>query len=198
MTAIQWIKTIEKQSADFNKSIFTTTELASLSGQPRHFLLVQLSRLVKKGVLIRYKRGLYGKKEQPVEELVPYLDSSAYCTGQYALFTHGLTTQIPNAVTCFTKRHHCRNRILSAGSHTFEFFKPGAAIYSFPESGIAPPEQAFCDYVYFCRNRGLNPSSLATFRKLSGLNGKVIDTILLHYPKTVQKEVMGLLGKTIF
>jgi hypothetical protein len=85
MTAVQWIKTLEKQHRDYNKSVFTTTEMASLSGQSRHFLLVQLSRLVKKGVLIRYKRGLYGEKEQPVEELIPYLDSSAYCTGHYAL-----------------------------------------------------------------------------------------------------------------
>lgn len=193
MTAIQWIKTLEKQCRDFNKSVFTTTELASLSGHDRHFLLVQLSRLVKKGVLIRYKRGLYGEKEQPVEKLIPYLDSSAYCTGQYALFKHGLITQIPTTVTCFTKRHHCRNRTISAGPNTFEFFKPRTAIHSCPESKMASPEQAFCDYVYYCRNRGLNPSSISTFRKLSGLNKKEIDKILIHYPKTVQKEVLQLL-----
>lgn len=194
MTAFQWIKTLEKQHRDFNKSVFTTTELASLSGQSRRFLLVQLSRLVKKGVLIRYKRGLYGEKEQPVEELVPYLDSSAYCTGHYALFKYGLITQIPTTVTCFTKRHHGRNRIISAGSETFEFFKPRAAIYSCPESKIAFPEQAFCDYVYYCRDRGLNPSSISTFRKLSGLNKMIIKNIYGNYPKTVQKEVTQLLG----
>lgn len=193
MTAIQWIKTLQKQSRDFNKSVFTTTELASLSGQSRHFLLVQLSRLVKKGVLIRYKRGLYGEKEQPVEELVPYLDSSAYCTGHYALFKYGLTTQIPTTVTCFTKRHHCRNRIISAGSNKFEFFKPRESIYSCPESKMALPEQAFCDYVYYCRNRGLNPSSISTFRNLSSLNKKETGKILINYPKTVQREVLMLL-----
>jgi hypothetical protein len=195
MTAIQWIKTLEKQYRDFNKSVFTTTELASLSGQSRHFLLVQLSRLVKKGVLIRYKRGLYGEKEQPVEELIPYLDSSAYCTGQYALFKYGLTTQIPTTVTCFTKRHHCRNRIISAGSNTFEFFKPKAAIYSCPESKMAMPEQAFCDYVYYCRNRGLNPSSISTFRKLSSLNKMEVEKICINYPGTVQKEAVQILGR---
>ena len=193
MTTIQWIKTLEKQNRDFNKSVFTTTELASLSGQSRHFLLVQLSRLVKKGVLIRYKRGLYGGKEQSVEELVPYLDSSAYCTGQYALFKYGLTTQIPTTVTCFTKRRHCRKRIISAGLNNFEFFKPKAAIHSCPESKMALPEQAFCDYVYYCRNRGLNASSISTFRKLSSLNKKEIDKILINYPETVHKEVLQLL-----
>jgi hypothetical protein len=57
------------------------------------------------------------------------------------------------------------------------------------------PEQAFCDYVYYCRNRGLNPSSISTFRKLSGLNKMVIDKIFGNYPKTVQKEVVQILGR---
>ena len=145
MTSVQWVKLLEKQHREFNKSVYTVTELMSLSGLKRDYLLVQLSRLVKKGVLIRYRYGLYGISECSPEQIVPYLDSSAYCTGQYALFKHGFITQIPTAITCFTKRHHCRNRIFSAGSNKYEFFKPMSHIHSCPEFGMASPEQAFCE-----------------------------------------------------
>jgi predicted transcriptional regulator of viral defense system len=145
VTSIQWVRLLEKQYREFNKPVYSVTELASLSGLARHSLLVQLSRLVKKGVMVRYGHGLYGISEYSPEQVIAYLDSSAYCTGHYALFKYGFVTQIPTTVTCFTKRHHCRNRIVSAGPDRYEFIKPAPRIYSYPESGMASPEQAFCD-----------------------------------------------------
>ncbi|MBN2187969.1 MAG: type IV toxin-antitoxin system AbiEi family antitoxin domain-containing protein [Chitinispirillaceae bacterium] len=193
MTGIQWVKLLEKQYREYNKPVYTVTELASLSGSARHSLLVQLSRLVKRGVLVRYKHGLYGIAQYPPEQVIAYLDPSAYCTGHYALYKQGFVTQIPSTVTCFTKKHHCRNRIFSAGPDRYEFFKPASRIYSHPGSGMAPPEQAFCDYVYFCRNRGFKASSVSTFRKLSSLDKQKVEKLLAHYPKTVLKEASQLL-----
>jgi len=193
MNSFQWIKLLDEQNKKFNKAVFTVTELMSLSGMTRHYLSVQLGRLVKRGVLTRYRHGLYGRSECPPEQIVHYIDPSAYCTGHYALYKHGFVTQIPTTVTCFTKRHHCRNRMISAGSVKYEFVKSAPGIYSYPISRIASPEQAFCDYVYFCRNRGMSFSSLSTFRKLSNLDKNKVETILAHYPKTVHNEAMHFL-----
>jgi hypothetical protein len=187
MTAVQWIRLLEKQYRDYNKSVYTVTELMAISGLKRNYLLNQLCSLVKRKVLIRYKYGLYGVIDCSPEQLLPYMDSSAYCTGHYALFKHGYVTQIPSTVTCFTKRHYGQNRIKSAGGKRYEFFKPRTFNQTCQE--IASPEQALCDYVYFCRNRGLSFSSLVTFRKLSNLNREKIKGILINYPKTVQDEL---------
>jgi hypothetical protein len=194
MTSVQWIKLLERQSRDFNKLVFAITELTALSGLKRPSLSVQLSRLTKAGVFIRYGHGLYGIQEYPPELIIGYLDAAAYCTGHYALFKHGFITQMPTVVACFTNRHHGRSRIVSAGANTFEFVMPGAGIYRHPvSSALASPEQAFCDFIFICRNRGITPDSVVTMRKTANLNKKEIERLLENYSNTVHEEALRLL-----
>lgn len=56
---------------------------------------------------------------------------------------------------------------------------------------LAPPAQALCDLVYTSRNRGLDPRSLYTFRKLEQL--PIPPDLLARYPNTVQRHVGMLL-----
>jgi hypothetical protein len=198
MTGVQWIKTLEHQSRDLNKPVFSITELTALSGLKRSSLSVQLSRLTKAGVFVRLGHGLYGVEEQPPELIIGYLDPSAYCTGHYALFKYGMITQSPTVITCFTNKHHGRSRIMSVGARTFEFVKPAPDIYRHPASrALAPPQQAFCDFVFVCRNRGVSPASIVTLRKLSNLNMQEIRRLLANYPATVRSETLRLLGGKI-
>jgi hypothetical protein len=195
MTGVQWIKLLERQSRESNKPIFTVTELTALCGLKRASLSVQLSRLTKAGVFFRYGHGLYGIAEYAPEIVVGYLDSAAYCTGHYALFKYGFITQVPSVVTCFTNKHHGRSRIRTVGSFTYEFVMPSSAIYNPPEpDALASPEQAFCDFVFICRNRGITPASIVTLRKLATLNRQEIKRLLKNYPATVRSEALRILS----
>jgi hypothetical protein len=196
MTGVQWIKVLERQSKELNKPVFSVTELTALAGLKRPSLSVQLSRLTKAGIFIRYGHGLYGIADYPPEQIIGFLDAAAYCTGHYALFTYGMITQTPAVVTCFTNKHHGRSRIMSIGAHTCEFVMPSARIYSHPESGaLASPEQAFCDFIFMCRNRGIAPAGVVTLRKLATLNRQEIKRLLKNYPATVREEALRLLGR---
>jgi hypothetical protein len=194
MTAANWIALFRRQSRDFNKSVFTITELTALSQIARSSLLVQLSRLTKAGVFVRCGHGLYGAAERLPEQVVGHLDAAAYCTGLYALFRHGFVTQLPAVVTCFTNKRHGRSRIMHTRPYAYEFVMPAARIYRPPAAGaLASPEQAFCDFVYVCRNRGFSPAGVITFRKLAKLNKKEIIGMLENYPATVREEAINIL-----
>ncbi len=109
MKASEWQRYLESQRRRHGKTIFTVTELATVSGRPPHALNVELDRLCKRQLMVRYARGKYGLPEAGTPEaLLPYLDSGAYITGAYAMYRHNLATQVPTEIVCFTNRRHGR------------------------------------------------------------------------------------------
>jgi hypothetical protein len=106
-----------------------------------------------------------------------------------------LTRGRPTRITCFTNKRHGRSRIVSAGANTYEFVKPAAGIYNRPESGaLAPCEQALCDFIFICRNRGVTAAQVVTLRNMVSLDRAILDRLLVNYPATVRGEVVRLLG----
>jgi len=103
MKTIEWQKTLEEYMVQ-GKKLFTVAELANIANVSHHALNVELARLVKRHVLERYARGIYGlpKKVTP-NELVRSLDTHAYITAFSALFQQGMVTQIPTVYTCFNR-----------------------------------------------------------------------------------------------
>jgi len=190
-----WRKYLEQQRERHGKDLFTLTELANVAGTSPAALNVELARLRRQDIIVRYARGLYGMpRAVSPQALVPAIDSHAYITGHYALYRHQMVAQVPVTITCFTDRRspRARQRVTPVGRLTFVCVR--SRVYSpVPETAIAPPAQALCDYVYLCRRRGADPESLVTPRNLARIRAEELPPILARYPATVQKQVERLL-----
>ncbi|MCY2996399.1 MAG: hypothetical protein NTY19_52410 [Planctomycetota bacterium] len=194
MRANAWRDYLEEQRDRHGKVLFTVTELAHVAGVSHAALNVELARLRRQSVIVKYAHGLYGPARAVTPQLlVPAIDSHAYITGHYALFAHHLVTQIPTVVTCFTDRRSSRARDRDTPIGRFVFVVVSGGVYAAPADGpIADPIQALCDYVYLARRQGVPPEALVTLRNLPARAS--LDAMLLaRYPRTVQKHVARLL-----
>jgi len=194
MKARVWQRFMDEQRRQHGKTVFSVTELANVAGVSLHALNVELGRLLRQGVILRYARGKYGLPgiESP-EDLLPDLDSNAYITGAYALYRRGLITQAPAEIMCFTNRRHNRSRVRATPVGRFTFVCVKRGIYALPEDGlIAGPEQALCDFVYVLSRRGIEPRALVTFRRMDTIGWKAIDALSRRYPASVAQRVREL------
>ena len=194
MKTLEWQNLFVEQ-AKFGKNLFTLTELANASGVPRSSLNVELSRLVKYGVATRYANGLYGLIGNSVslEQLLSTMDPHAYVTGAHALMRHGLVTQVPIAIACFTNRRHFRREIQTPAGR-MEFICVKAPIYRREVRAIAGPELALCDFVYITLRHGQDPVGLVSYRRLHTLRLSLLGSIVKRYPCTVRRSVAVLVG----
>lgn len=193
MKAVEWVRFLADQRKRHGKAVFTVTELANVADASPAVINVELGRLVRRGVICRWVPGRYGLPDGvTAEELVTAIDADAYVTGACALAHHGLITQVPRQIDCFTRRRHNRSRQRQTPFGTLVFICVSPHIHAKPkEGGMAAPEQALCDLFYALHRRGLDPRSLYTFRKLDRLT--IPTGLLSRYPRTVQRSVKELL-----
>jgi hypothetical protein len=196
MKARDWQRYLETERKSHGKTVFTVTELANASGSKPHVLNVELDRLCKQGIIVRYARGRYGLPEAVTPEtLLPHLDAHAYITGAFALHRHNLITQMPVEITCFTNRRHNRSRVRTTPVGRFTFVCVQPPVYAPPAEGVvAGPEQALCDYVFLMRRRGVAPASQVTFRGLHGLDTNSFAERAARYSKSAQQEAAGIVN----
>jgi len=195
MKASAWRKYFEEQRERYGKVLFTLTELVNVAGVSAAALNVELARLRRQEIIVRYAHGLYGMPGAVSPQLlVPAIDSHAYITGHYALYGHQMVTQMPVAVTCFTDRRSPRaqQRVTPVGRLIFICVRSSVYL-PLPEAATAPPAQALCDYVYVSRRHGVQPEALVTFRNLERIQVEELAPILPRYPVSVQKHVKRLL-----
>lgn len=199
MKSNAWREFLQQQRDQHGKVLFTVTELANVAGVCRAALNVELARLRGQAILAKYAHGLYGLPgAASIETLVAAIDSHAYITGHYALYVHGLVTQGPTTVTCFTDRRSPRARERQTPVGRFVFVCVRSGVYApLPENTIAPPAQALCDYVYLARRQGVRPESLVTFRNLQRCRTADCADLLARYPITVQDHVERLFGDSV-
>jgi hypothetical protein len=191
MKALDWMRFLQDQRRQHGKALFRVAELANVAGRAPHALNVELARLVRKDVIARYATGVYGLPGRVTpEQLVPVLDDGAYVTGAYALYRHNLITQEPSEITCFTNRRHNRSRQRATPLGAVVFVRVAPGIYSKPAAGaLAPPEQAFCDFVHLSLRQGLDPCAIVTFRGLAGMSRRRLSATLKRYPLNTAKTI---------
>ncbi len=191
MKTIEWLNFLRLQREQHGKVVFTFSELANVAQCSPRVLNVELARLVKRGIMVRYAHGRYGGVEGiTVEQILPYLDSAAYITGFYALFTHNVVTQRPFEITCFTNHRLNKSRIKKTAVGKFVFVCVGNKIYDRPEEGVlASPEQALCDFIFLSSRSSLKVQNLVTFRRLQELDWDKVAAFAARYPKTVLAQL---------
>jgi hypothetical protein len=194
MNTLDWMRFLQAQRQQHGKLIFTVTELANVAQASARVLNVELSRLIKRGLILRYAQGRYGAVEGvSPEDVLPFVDSSAYITGLYALHRHNLVTQVPSEITCFTRRRHNRSRERISPLGKFVFVCLSSKIYARPVQGLlASPEQALCDFLYLACRRSLEPETLVTWRGLGRLSARKLNRLLARYPQTVTEAHQAL------
>jgi hypothetical protein len=198
MRAIQWQRCLQEQRERYGKMVFSVAELCNLSGSKPRTVNVQLSRLLKAGVVERCANGKYAMPgAADAESLVSHLDSGAYITGLYAMMRHNLVTQAVTEIMCFTNRRHNLSRMRRTTVGTFRFVCVSPRIYAPPEGGtLASAEQAICDWVLMLKRAGLDAKGQATLRVEGKVDRKKLEEeVLGRYPKTVRDEVMELLER---
>jgi len=194
-----WQKYLEEQRERHGKVLFTVTELANVAHTSPSALNVELARLRKQEIIVRYAHGLYGMPGVvSPEALVTAIDSHAYITGHYALHAHQMVTQMPAAMTCFTDRRspRARERVTPVGRFVFVCVRSKVYV-PVADGAIAPPTQALCDYVYLSRRHGADPEAVVTFRNLARIRATDLPAILARYPVSVQKHVERLIRRGV-
>ena len=91
MKTLEWLRFLESQNRREGKKLFSVTELGNSAGVSLHTLNMELHRLIRRGIIVRYAQGIYGLPGAvSPEDLLPLMDNGAYFTGGYALFWHGV------------------------------------------------------------------------------------------------------------
>jgi hypothetical protein len=197
MKARAWQKFFETQLRQHGKKLFSVAELANVAGVTPHVLNVEMARLVKQEVIVRYARGKYGLSGVAgPEDILPYLDRTAYITGFYALYRHNVVIQVPVVITCFTNRRHNRSRIKKTPAGTFVFSCVARKVFMPPHDGLlASPEQALLDWIYISLKEGVLPENQAALRNRKNLTKEKISRWRAKYPKSVLKKAETILSK---
>ena len=196
MKALEWKNWLDDQERRFDKRVFTTTELSHVAGRRAQRLNGELVRLRKAGVLARVARGVYSAPGRAgPEDVVPWMDETAYVTGASALAAAGVITQQPAEVLCFTLHRHFRElRRTSVGS--IRFLRVAPPLYARPAAGVrAEPAQALCDLLWIQWREQTDPASLYSFRRLDAIPRAALRAHLRRYPPPVAVLAKELLRR---
>ncbi|MEM2282965.1 MAG: hypothetical protein QXH26_05465 [Candidatus Hadarchaeales archaeon] len=131
--------------------VFNLDQLSILSGIPRQQVKVYASRLVKKGIARRVRRGWLSLTEDPFI-LAAQLVEPSYISFLPSLYLLGLVDEVPTIAECVTTRAPWKSRELGVvyrKVRTELFF--GYRYLRRQESyvWVATPEKAILDMVYF-------------------------------------------------
>jgi len=140
-----------------NRPVFTTHELASLSGKSLPAVSKALRLLERKGLIVKIYRGIwadFGSEKLSPYIIIPYLfpRHRAYVSFVSALHLYGIIEQIPQVVTLASMIH---TRVIKTKIGTFSVHKISPAFFDgfdwYKGTGnflIAEPEKALVDSLY--------------------------------------------------
>ena len=147
----------------FGKAVFTTRQIAALSGSSLSATSQALGRLEMQGVVKKVSRGVWCIPDDPrfsIYSLVPLLAGShrAYVSLTSALHLHGLIEQIPQIVFAVTTGH-TRMRRTAVAMYSYHRIHPhlfgGFEWYGKRQDFlVATPEKALVDSFYLSSRKG--------------------------------------------
>ncbi len=175
-------------------SIFKIEDLSILLKVTESSARVIANRMIKEGILMRFKRDLYGlrEKEPSYFLLANLLVEPSYISFESALNYWGITSQISNAITSAARRSKkmiVMDKEFSYSVIPREFYYLGIE----REEGfsIANPVKAMLDMCYF---KGLGKRSIS-FDDLyyDKLDKKRLLSYSKYYPKKTKEILRGIL-----
>ena len=177
----------------YNKPYFTIYDLEKILNIKKDSLYVTLNRLVKRGILIRLKRGVYQPefKEPELEKTAGELYYPSYLSFESALSRYGILSQIPYSLTFATTKKSKKIYLLDREIE-YRQLKEDYFFGFILDNGIfiAEPEKALLDQLYMT-SRGkasveMNELTLANLKKNKFLQYSK------KFPESVQKRAKEL------
>jgi len=195
------------------RQVFTTRELASISGRSLSTTTQSLNNLTRLGVIIKIYRGVWAQGTETVSPyaVMPYLFSThrAYVSFISALHLHGIIEQIPQVTTLASTAHgriirtkvgvFYAHRIASSFFAGFEWYKGNGSFL------IAEPEKALVDSLYISAYKKkrfgsfpeLHFSSKFSFKKAELWVDKIPSKRVRVYAGTKLAKIKSAYRKTI-
>jgi hypothetical protein len=139
------------------RPVFTTHELAALSGKSASTVVQSLNRLAAQGLLVKIYRGVWaesGPRKISPFEIIPYLfpRRRVYVSFITALHLHGIVEQIPQVITLASIAHTSMLRtkagVFSVHQMAPAFFDGFDWYKGESHFLIAEPEKALIDSLY--------------------------------------------------
>jgi predicted transcriptional regulator of viral defense system len=190
------------QLLKIQKPFFSLDDVAYTLGIQPGSAAVLCSRYVKKGLLVRLKRGLYARTEQlrnygqqDLFRLANFLQVPSYISLTTALSYHGLTTQVQRGF--FESISLKRTRKFEVGQFTFLYSKISLDLYKgferVEDVFIALPEKALLDSLYLASlgRYSLDTSAL----DLTKVNGEVLENLSSLFPSRVRTFMENCCGE---
>jgi len=177
----------------FNKTYFTVADLEKILELERDSLYVTLNRLVKAGVLIKLRRGVYQPEFQSLEleKVANEIYYPSYLSFESALSRYGILSQIPYTLTFATTK---RSKKLTLSGREVEYRqlkKDYFFAYTIKEGiYIAEPEKAILDQLYMM-SKGKDESDISEW-SLVGLKKNRFLRYSKKFPRTVQDNAKKL------
>ncbi|MFH1791740.1 MAG: hypothetical protein ABH885_07165 [Candidatus Omnitrophota bacterium] len=182
------------------KAVFTTHEIAMMSGKSVSAVTQSLNNLVRDGIIIKLYKGIWAQADAALSpyEIIQYLfkRERAYVSFVSALNMHGIIEQIPQ-VTTLASTVHTRTIRTAAGIFRVHRISPlffdGFGWYK--ENGgflIAEPEKALVDCLYLsaCKKKNFGhfpelhfPDSFSFNKVKSWINKIPRRNIRIHVKK---------------
>ncbi len=196
MTTIELIKTL--QSLD--RGYFTVADMEKITGASRNYAKVALSRLVKRGVLTRARRGVYqlSLNYLDVRKVANQLYYPSYLSFESALSQSGILSQIPYTQTFATLKRSKKMEIANTEAEFTQLKKDLFFGYGLTnEVYIAEPEKALLDQLYMVSRgkRSLNIEEL----DLRNIDRKKLDEYAKKFPRYLSplvEKVRQYIGTT--
>lgn len=190
------------QLLKIQKPFFSLDDVAYTLGIQPASAAVLCSRYVKKGLLVRLKRGLYARTEklanldqEDLFRIANFLQVPSYISLTTALSYHGLTTQVQRGV--FESISVKRTRKFEVSKFTFNYVKIRSDLYKgferVDDVFIALPEKALLDSFYLASfgRYSFDVSSL----DLAKVSTKVYEKLSLPFPPRVRKFMEKCCGE---
>ena len=179
-----------------NKSYFTPSDLEKVLGQKRPALYVTLNRLVKYGVLVRLRRGVYhvALRSPDLAIIANQIVYPSYLSFESALSRYGILSQVPYVLT-FATPHRSRRVTLGETEIEFRQIKQELFFGYLLDQGlyVAEPEKALLDQMYMV-SRGLSDLALEEL-DVSSLDRERLRDYATRFPPAVQAMVQKMMAR---
>lgn len=174
-----------------SRSVFSLTDIGMLVGESNFKKLNErLNYYVRKGKILRPRKGVYVKPGYDPEELACMLYTPSYISLEYVLQKAGVVFQYDErltAVSYLSRSVEIEGRIYAYRKIKGETLIVTQGIIQTGNVNIATPERAFLDILYLNSNY--------YFDNLHPLNENLITTLLPAYnSKTLTERVKKLLA----
>jgi hypothetical protein len=134
-----------------SRTVFRINDIAMILNIVDGFLAQKLNRLVKEGLLLNPRKGIYAKQGYKPEELACLLYTPTYISLNYVLQRSSVVFQFDSAITNIS--YLTRNVEIDNQRIEYRKIKNGvlfntAGIVNKNNTNIATPERAFLDTLY--------------------------------------------------